>query len=582
MILKLTLCVLFAVSGRATEGGLRALVRHTPSNNCDNTACIAQACEPEEESFIPRGQCCPKCRPVSRKPPRCKNIQCPAVVVECGPNEVLEFSSRNCCGVCVEKPSEESEQMDCTVVRCGLPEGCLPEQSFVPEGKCCPICPDVDCSAVSCPLPACEEGILYTAEGECCPHCASPSTPLPPRCPELFEYDFLLGICVPITCDAGLNVCPPGTKCKPEEMSCIRSPCPQFICEAVDCAAVSCARPPDTCDDGTAPVVPEGGCCPVCPSSFPDEPPNCAAVLCERPPEYCADGTKPFTPVGECCPICRSPPPPPFPDPDENPNCATVLCARPPDYCFDGRKPIVFEGECCPRCDCSLVQCPPVALCEDGSAPLVPPGDCCPLICPPPEESPDCSTVLCERPPEICFDGSAPFVPEGECCPQCNCSRVLCPPVALCEDGTAPLVPPGDCCPLICPDTETSPDCATVFCELPPDVCDDGTEPVVPPGGCCPTCGCGPDIQCPMIALCQDGTPPLVPPGGCCATLCPPVEPLEEEYYDEDGDEDHDDDGESDNHDNLDCSDENCDDIIECPDGSLAIVTENGCCPECP
>ena len=127
--------------------------------------------------------------------------------------------------------------IDCSVIRCGLPPNCNPEDVFSPPGQCCAICRP-DCSTVRCAKPQCKEGeLIETPPGECCPVCTRP--------------DCAAVLCLALTdqnCDDGeVLVTPPGECCA----RCQR-----------DCSAVSCLRP--VCEKGDMLKVPEGECCLVC------------------------------------------------------------------------------------------------------------------------------------------------------------------------------------------------------------------------------------------------------------------------------------------------------------------------------
>ena len=52
------------------------------------------------------------------------------------------------------------------------------------------------------------------------------------------ECDPLIPGCVPVTCDAP-DACPTGSTCVPQEIQCVRDPCPQFICEP-NCSNLGC------------------------------------------------------------------------------------------------------------------------------------------------------------------------------------------------------------------------------------------------------------------------------------------------------------------------------------------------------
>ncbi len=129
------------------------------------------------------------------------------------------------------------KKIDCTLVRCGRPLQCDPEDLVTPPGQCCPIC-GPDCSTVLCAKPKCEEGeVIETPPGECCPVCTRP--------------DCAAVLCLALTdqdCDDDEVLVTPAGEC------CAR-------CQR-DCSAVSCLRP--VCEEGEMLEVPEGECCPVC------------------------------------------------------------------------------------------------------------------------------------------------------------------------------------------------------------------------------------------------------------------------------------------------------------------------------
>ena len=97
--------------------------------------------------------------------------------------------------------------------------------------------------------------------------------------------------------------------------------------------------------------------------------------------------------------------------------------------------------------DCADTSCHfALVTCWDGSEPPPLPGNCCPdlSLC-----KPDCRLVKCAA--GECPDGSIAPVPEDGCCPdpslcQPDCKNVRCVP-AKCPDGSIAPVPKDGCCP---------------------------------------------------------------------------------------------------------------------------------------
>mmetsp|Transcript_19612 Transcript_19612/g.25284 ORF Transcript_19612/g.25284 Transcript_19612/m.25284 type:complete len:102 (+) Transcript_19612:155-460(+) len=69
--------------------------------DCSAVLCASVACEPEEVTFTPYGQCCPMCR-----------------------------------------PAKKASAIDCGAVRCAAPQGCPQNEWIIPEGRCCQSCPN--------------------------------------------------------------------------------------------------------------------------------------------------------------------------------------------------------------------------------------------------------------------------------------------------------------------------------------------------------------------------------------------------------------------------------------------------------
>lgn len=170
--------------------------------------------------------------------------------------------------------------INCAIMDCARPP-C--ENYFVPEGKCCPICPQIQdqtCADVICPV--CEHPLWI--EGECCCQEACVPQKCNLECPGGFQYD-----------DKGCPLC----QCLIcPKIACFLPPCdnpvmfPGTCCPScpVDCSLVRCAAPQD-CHEW---YIPQNQCCPVC--LVPDA---CLEVVC--PPLDCPTTVQN---VGECCKTC--------------------------------------------------------------------------------------------------------------------------------------------------------------------------------------------------------------------------------------------------------------------------------------
>lgn len=121
-------------------------------------------------------------------------------------------------------------------------------------------------------------------------------------------------ICLPLECNDGRAVAPPG--------GCCATTC---TCEGVACT-------PPVCPSGET-VTPPGHCCPQCVDLL------CSGVLCEEPTD--CGGERTYTrPDGACCAGCM---------PDEPASCPDIECAA-GFTCPLGYVQGTFLGGCCSEC----------------------------------------------------------------------------------------------------------------------------------------------------------------------------------------------------------------------------------------
>ena len=137
----------------------------------------------------------------------------------------------------------------CANVRCKHIADCPNPIAANPRiGRCCPICPKIDCRLVFCALATCPNPIPADPKnGKCCPTCP----PIPTEPPTL---DCRLVRCARPPC--------PNPLPKAEGECCQRCPDPEP--PTLDCSLVSCFVP---CKRPLPP--PKGECCPICPRNSP-------------------------------------------------------------------------------------------------------------------------------------------------------------------------------------------------------------------------------------------------------------------------------------------------------------------------
>ena len=167
--------------------------------------------------------------------------------------------------------------------------------------------------------------------------------------------------------------------------------------------------------------------------------------------------------------------------------------------------------------DCSRVLCARPE-CQPGEYWLTRPGECCPECAKPPQcnDPVNCFANPCDVQQEPCQDG---FECVANYCGGCNalcvvskkkdCSETACIQ-SLCPDGSPRQQIGDDCC--ACPSKCASQPCTD-------DLCSDGSSRREIDGQCC---ACPPDpcdnVDCAEIATCPDGTHLVKPPGACCAS----------------------------------------------------------------
>ena len=122
-----------------------------------------------------------------------------------------------------DEPSSQGAQIDCTVVRCGLPQ-CVEGQHLLQRGnECCPTCVGTPsrCATILCLAVECPEGEIRVHRGvnDCCGHCV--------RAPRVAE------------CNDDAD-CP--------QYACFACPCPTSSCQGHQC--VTSTPPASTCGGG--------------------------------------------------------------------------------------------------------------------------------------------------------------------------------------------------------------------------------------------------------------------------------------------------------------------------------------------
>ncbi|XP_071143829.1 kielin/chordin-like protein [Mytilus edulis] len=181
--------------------------------------------------------------------------------------------------------------------------------SFTPEGACCPVCPNSTdcphpctqggrhfCEPIPCPKPPCDNPVTPT--GACCAECKN-GTDCPHPCMQGGKR-----YCRHIPCPAppcNNSFVPYGACCPvcPNTPDCPH-PCKQGGSHF--CGPIPCPKPP--CDD---PVTIEGTCCPQCPKHCPHPCTVNGHKFCYPPPcpPPLPNCTHTHTPPGECCAICN-------------------------------------------------------------------------------------------------------------------------------------------------------------------------------------------------------------------------------------------------------------------------------------
>eukprot|EP00039_Didymoeca_costata_P018311 m.333003 g.333003 ORF g.333003 m.333003 type:complete len:1046 (+) comp17044_c0_seq1:127-3264(+) len=138
---------------------------------------------------------------------------------------------------------------------------CMKGEELV-KSKC--YCVPVSCLSKN----ACKEDEVCTPTKRMCAKqpcqqftCSPKTTTIPTtECDTGEEYDKLKEKCVAVSCKSP-NACGKGETCKAANVKCVRSPCPQFICES---SGKSCSTPTGTVEDGWEGYGEGSNCCNKC------------------------------------------------------------------------------------------------------------------------------------------------------------------------------------------------------------------------------------------------------------------------------------------------------------------------------
>lgn len=169
--------------------------------DCTDVTCFTPRCS-QDQVFLPEGFCCQQCHntfveifcrwtvPSSCTIPPCGSGQPSALLREC-------CNHGSCCpDLCRQTPTET-----CAAITCYPPRslrGTPSQDTFTPEGECCPRSRDVaiDCRVVHCSLPKCGTGQeLSTTADQCCPTCHDIPLTRPPNCADT--------VCPEVWCSQG-------------------------------------------------------------------------------------------------------------------------------------------------------------------------------------------------------------------------------------------------------------------------------------------------------------------------------------------------------------------------------------------
>ena len=496
------------------KGAIKVLPATRP---CGEADCNPIKCERGFESFVPKGECCPECRPlktttpepmacprdvrecrdgsfVTRDPkldcefPECKPVVCPKDARECrdgsfvtrDPKLDCEFSQ---CPVDPTKPTEEQtkptespasddEIVEQCIRKClGCGDFCSADEKEVCVSKC-------KCEKADCNLIKCERGFeSFIPKGKCCPECRPVKTTTPE----------------PVFCTEDVLLCPNGDALSRDpEKRCTFPDCKCPQGEEWDRLSKTPSCVPVTCDSKNACSSSEA-CRPskrVCIRSpcqqfvcavaetEPCEEADCNPIKCER-------GFESFVPKGECCPECR---------PLKTTTPEPMACPRDVQECRDGS--FVTRDQ---KLDCAFTDCPtsepetdapePGGKCRIGSKPfeqhsmhcgekvLTMRCECtldgwmcmvtalvqCTTTPEPTTATKDlCEAVTCR--PIDCQKGEETFIPKGECCPRCrpadnDVTNACAKDMRECRDGSFVTRDPKlDCEFSQCPDIEAADD----------------------------------------------------------------------------------------------------------------------------
>ncbi|XP_041854892.1 extracellular matrix protein FRAS1 [Melanotaenia boesemani] len=412
------------------------------SVTCSTRPCPPLTCSGDQNSFIPAGECCPKCGRSGDScswqgvvyrdgeewsPSLCSRcfctsgrVQCSVVEcrqVACKPHENLVIQPGHCCPQCVSNPclsagkqyqhGEQWQKNACTTCVCDRGQSkchtstCLPvicdkgETKVKRVGECCDECVPAKGSCLyqdvvryhgdmwngtGCEFCTCNRGQVLCRKAEC------------GRVECLQESDLvhLPGKCCP-ECSSLKPTCVYEGKSYKNLARWSDGSCRQCECQdaQVTCYLSSCP----SCPPGSMAVIQEGQCCPEC------RPAQCHAdcLSCLGSPDHCEScgDPKAFLHLGRCVSICPS--------------------------------GFYAEGQVCEACPPSCATCSSRWDCQSCGSQLPflsPDGSRCLATCPPASYQHD--HTHCRRCHESCSECRGPS--QQECV---SCSD----PAALLKDG---------------------------------------------------------------------------------------------------------------------------------------------------
>ncbi|XP_038068738.1 zonadhesin-like isoform X3 [Patiria miniata] len=591
------------------------------AKTCTLNNCPALSCS-RANSFLVTGECCPQCQGDSKRACEVNGLKY---------SDGQQWRRGNC-----ESCRCEQGQVSCTVKECPI---ATCENPVLPEGECCPKCPDdlkscsvegedkphgfwgvvrtgdkcqqcectngeLECVTDFCPPPDCENPVSH--EDSCCQSCPDDNTCV------YKNYRYVHGEfghkdeCTTCQCYNGTIVCDPEA-------------CPVLTCtEVVKVDGECCPR----CNDETK-VCNYGGVdynngeswqadpcsrCQCNDGSVSCDYQNCPGTTCDSPTKA----------AGECCRRCPGDPPPCDTERGmysqgetwRQLRCVTCTCLDGEEDCRNEMCPLLtcadpqsVVGECCRKCPSETRSCvvggvtyahkemwqpSPCRNCQCNDGTVVCTDQTCPeLTCPEPIQLDD---ICCPRCPgelvyKTCMDMDQTYSHQQEwrrdACTTCSCNDgiVTCNtencPVLQCEGGE-PVAQEGQCCK-VCPEEAQQ-------CEVDGETYEHGRTWR---DGDCRVCSCkNAQVSCDTEGCtAPDCDNPITVEGKCCLQ-CPEVAPARDCEY-KNNFYPHSYRWNPDvctqcncNDGTVSCKDIQCPEIL-CPSQEQTIL-EGECCPVCP